>query len=145
MCLLTRVKEDSEEPAQDDIFKKTKIMARSSLTAWQTEGEKVDTVTEPLFLGSKIAADGACSRESGRLLLGRNATASLNSGLNSRDITLPIKVCRAKTTVCPVAMYSGESWTVKAERQRTHAFELRCRRRLLEVPWTTRSIQPILR
>lgn len=93
MRLLTRVRVDSERAgSRRHILKKTKIMARSPLTTWQTEGEKVDTVTDPLFLGSKIAVDGACSRESGRLLLGRNATASLDSGLNSRDITLPIKV-----------------------------------------------------
>ena len=104
-------------------------------------------MTDFLFLGSKITADNDYSHEIRRqLLLGRKAMANLDSVLKSRDITLQTKICRIKAMVFPVVMYSCESWTIKkAERQRTDAFELWCWRRLLRVPWTARSNQPIFR
>ena len=122
-------------------------MVPSPLTAWQIEGGKVDTVTDFLFLGSKITADGDCSHEIRRLLLGRNTMTHLDSVLRSRDVTLPIKVCTVKTTVWLTVTYGCESRPVKkAERRRAHAFFLWCRRRLLKGPWTARRpIQPILR
>ena len=114
----------------------------------QREGEKVQIVTDFLFLGSKITADGDWSHEIRRqLLLGRNAMRNLDSVLKSRDITWPTKVCIVKAMVFLVVTYSSESWTVKkAECQRTDTFELCCWRRLLRVPWTARrSNQSILR
>ena len=106
-------------------------------TSWQIDGE---TVSDFIFLGSKITADGDCSQKIKRhLLLGRNVMTNLNNILKSRDITLPAKVRLVKAMVFPVVMYGCESWTVKkAERRRTDAFELWCWRRLLRVPWTAR-------
>ena len=108
----------------------------------------METVTEFIFLGSKITADGDCSYEIKRhFLLGRKAMTNLDSILKSRDITLPTKVCLVKAMVFPVVMYGYESWTIKrAEHQRIDAFELWCWRRLLRVPWTAkRSNQSILK
>ena len=101
-------------------------MASSPITSWQTEGEKVETVTDLIFLGSKTTADGDCSHEiKRRLLLLRKAVTSLHSILKSRFITLPTKVRLVKAMVFPVFMYGCESWTIKkAEHQRTDAFEL---------------------
>ena len=110
--------------------------------------ETMETVTDFIFLGSKITADGECSHEIKRcLLLGRKAVANLDSILKSRDITLPIKACLVKATVFPVVMYGCESWRIKkAECQRTDASELWCWRGLLRVPWTARrSNQSILK
>ena len=107
----------------------------------------METVTDFIFLVSKITADGDCSHEIKRcMLLGRNAMTNLDSILKSRDITLPTKVCLVKAMVFPVVMYECESWTIKkAEHQRIDAFELWCWRRLLRVPWTARrSNQSIL-
>ena len=112
------------------------------------EGEKVEVVTDFLFLGSKISADIDCSHEIRRqLLLGRKAMTNLDSILKSRDITLPTKVHLVKAMVFPVVMYGCEGWTIKkAERQRIDAFELWCWRRLLRVLWTARrSNQSILK
>ena len=123
-------------------------MASSPITSWQIDGETVETVTDFIFLGSKITAEGDCSHEiKRRLLLGREVMTNLDSLFKSRDITLPTKVRLVKTMVFPVVMYGCESWTVKkAERQRTDAFELWCWRRLLRVPWTARrSNQSILK
>ena len=123
-------------------------MASSPTTSWQTDGETMETVTDLIFLGSKITADGDCSDEIKRcLLLGRKAMNNLDSILKSRDITLPTKVCLVKAMVFPVVMYGCESWTLKkAECQRIDAFELWCWRRLLRVPWTARiSNQSILK
>ena len=123
-------------------------MASSPVTSWQTEGEKAELVTDFLFLGSKITADGDCSHEiRRRLLLGRKEMTNLDSVLKSRDITPLTKVRIIKVTVFPVVMCCCESWTVKkAECQRIDAFELWCWRRLLKVPWTgRRSNQSILR
>ena len=125
-----------------------KIMASSSITSWQIDGETMETVTDFIFLGSKITANGDCSHEIKRhLLLGRKATINLDSILKSRDITLPTKVHLVKAMVFPVVMYGCESWTIKkAECWRMDAFELWCWRRLLRVPWTAkRSNQSILK
>ena len=114
----------------------------------QTDGETIETVTDFIFLGSKITADGDCSHEVKRcLLLGRKAMTNLNSMLKSRDITFPTKVHLVKAVVFLVVMYGCESWTVKkAERRRIDDFELWCWRRLLKVPQTARrSNQSILK
>ena len=123
-------------------------MASGPIILWQIDGETMETVTNFIFLGSKITADGGCSHEIKRhLLLGRKAMINLDSILKSRDIIFPTKVCLVKAMVFPVVMYGGESWTIKkAERQRIDAFELWCWRRLLRVPWTARiSNQSILK
>ena len=115
-------------------------MASSSITSWQIDGERVVTVADFIFLGSKITADGDCSHEIKRhLLLGRKVMTKLDSILKSRDITLPTKVCLVKAMVFPVVRYGCESWTIKkTECQRIDASELWCWRRLLRVPWTVR-------
>ena len=122
-------------------------MASSPITSWEIDGDTVETVSDFIFLGSQITADGDCSHESKRcLLLGRKVMTNLDSIFKSRDITLPTKVRLVKALVFPVVMYGCESWTVKkAEHWRIDAFELRCWRRLLRVPWTARrSNQSIL-
>ena len=137
--LLMRVKEEHERDGlRIIILKKTKIMASGPITAWQIGGEKVEVVTDFLFLGSKITADGDCGHEiRRRLLLGRKVMTNLDSMLKSRDIILLTKVHIVKAIVFPVIMFSCESWTIKkAEQQRIDAFELWCWRRLLRVPWT---------
>ena len=108
-----------------------------SITLWQIDGKTMETVTDVLFLGSKITADGDCSHEiKRRLLLGRRAMANLDSVLKSRDITLPTKIHLVKTMVFPIVMYGCESWIIKkSECQRIDAFELWFWRRLLRVPW----------
>ena len=113
-------------------------MASSPISSWQIDGE---TVSDFIFLGSKVTADGDCSHEiKRRLLLGRKVMTNLDSILKGRDITLSTKVHLVKATVFPVVMYGCESWTVKkAEHRRIDAFELWCWRRLLRVPWTARS------
>ena len=117
-----------------------KIMAFGPITSWEIDGETVETMSDFIFLGSKITADGDCSHEIKRcLLLGRKVMTNLDSLFKSRDITLPTKVCLVKAMVFPVVMYGCESWTVKkAECQRIDAFELWCWRRFLRVPWTAR-------
>ena len=125
-----------------------KIMASSPITSWQIDGETVETVSDFIFLGSKITADVDCSHEIKRhLLLGRKVMTNLDSVFKSRDITLPTKVHLVKAMVFPVVTYGCESWTVKkAKHQRIDAFELWCWRRLLRVPWTARrSNQSILK
>ena len=136
--LLMKVKEESEKVGLKLNIQKTKIMASSPITSWQTDGETMETVTSFTFWGSKITADGDCSHEIKRcLLLGRKVMANLDTILKSRDITLPTKVHLVKAMVFPVVMYGCESWTVKkAERRRIDAFELWCWGRLLRVPWT---------
>ena len=124
-------------------------MASSPIISWQIDGEKMETVTDFIFLGSKITVDGDCSHEMKRfLLLGRKAMTSLDSLLKSRDITLQTNVHLVKAMVFAVVVYDSrcESWTIKkAESQRTDAFELWCWRRLLRVVWTARrSNQSIL-
>ena len=139
--LLMRVKEESEKAGLKLNIKKTKIIAFSPITSWQIEGEKVETVTDFLFLGPQITVDGDCSREIKRcLLLGREVMTNLDSILKRIDITLPTKVHLVKAMVYPVVMYGCESWTIKkAEHQRIDAFELWCWRRLLGVPWTAQT------
>ena len=122
-------------------IQKTKIMPSGPITSWQVDGETMETVTNFIFLGSKITVDNDCCHEIKRhLLLGRKAMTNLDGVLKCRDITLPAKVCIVKALVFPVVVYGYESWTVKkAEQQRIDAFELRCWRRLLRVPWSARS------
>ena len=138
--LLMKVKEESEKVGLKLNVQKTKIMASGPITSWEIDGETVETVSDFIFWGSKITADGDCSHEIKRhLLLGRKVMTNLDSILKSRDITLPTKVCPVQAMVFPVVMYGCESWTVKkAESRRIDAFELRCWRRLLRVPWTAR-------
>ncbi|MCB2744310.1 hypothetical protein KQ749_14805, partial [Listeria monocytogenes] len=128
-------------------IQKMKIMASSPISSWQIYGESVETVTDFIYLGSKITADGDCSHEiKRRLLLGRKVMTNLDSIFKRRDITLSTKVSPVKTMVFPVVMYGCESWTVKkAESRIIDALELWCWRRLLRVPWTARrSNQSIL-
>ena len=115
-------------------------MASGPITSWVIDGETVETVSDFIFLGSKITADGDCSHEIKRcLLLRRKVMTKLDSILKNRDITLPTKVRLVKVMVSPMIMYGCENWSVKkAEHQRTDAFELWCWRRLLRVPWTAR-------
>ena len=146
--LLTKVKEESEKVGLKLNIQKTKVMASGPITLWQIDGETVETVTDFIFLGSKITAGGDCSHEIKRhLLLGRKVMTNLNRLLKSRDITVPTKVRLVKVMVFPVVMYGCESWTIKkAECQRIDAFELWCWRRLLRVPWIARrSNQSILK
>ena len=146
--LLMKVKEESEKVGLKLNIQKTKIMASGPITSWEIDGETVETVSDFIFLGSKITADGDCSHEiKRRLLLGRKVMTNLDSIFKSRDITLPTKVRLVKAMVFPVVMYGCESWTVKkAEHRRIDAFELWCWRRLLRVPWTARrSNQSILK
>ena len=116
--LLVKVKVESEKVGLKLNIKKTKIMASGPTTSWEIDGETVDTVSDFIFLGSKITADGDCSHEIKRcLLLGRKVMTDLDSIFKSRDITLPTKVRLVKVMVFPVVMYGCESWTVKkAER-----------------------------
>ena len=142
--LLMKMKEESEKLNTQ----KTKIMASGPITSWQIDGETMETVTDFIFLGSKITADGECSHEIKRcLLLGRKIMTNLDSILKSKDITLSTKVHVVKAMVFPVVMFGCERWTIrKAECQRIDAFELWCWRRLLRVPWTARrSNQSILK
>ena len=136
-----KVKEKSEKVGLKLNIQKTKIMASGPITSWEIDGETMKKVTAFIILGSKITADGDCSQEIKRhLLLGGEVMTNLDSILKSRDITLPTKVCLVKVMIFPVVMNVCESWTIKkAECQRINAFELPCWRRLLRVPWTTRS------
>ena len=140
--LLKKLKEESEKAGLKLTFKKLRFFewASSPITSWQINGETMEAVTEFIFLGSKITADGDCTHEIKRcLLLGRKAMTNIGSILKSRDITLPTKVHTVKATVFPVIVYRCESWTMKkTECQRIDAFEVWCWRRLLRVPWTTR-------
>ena len=121
-----KVKEESEKAGLKLNIQKTKIMTSGSITSWQIDGETMETVTDFIFLGSKITADGDYSHEIKRcLLLGRKLISNLDSILRSRDITLPTKIRLVKVMVFPVVMYGCENWTIrKAEHQRIDAFEL---------------------
>ena len=146
--LLMKLKEECEKSGLKLNIQKMNIMAFSPVSSWQIDGETMETVTDFIFLGSKITADGDCSHEIKRhFLLGRKVMTNLDSILKSRDITLPTKVHRVKATAFPIVMYRCESWTIKkTEHQRIDAFELWCWRRLLRVPCTARiSNQSILR
>ena len=143
-----KVKEESEEVGLKFSIQNTKIMASGPITSWQIDGETVETVSDFIFLGSKVPADGDCSHEiKRRLLLGRKVMTNLDSILKSRDITLPTKVHPVKAMVFPVVMHGCESWTIKkAKCWRIDAFEVWCWRRLLRVPWTARRFnQSILK
>ena len=143
--LLMKVKEESKKVGLKLNIQKTKIMASGPITSWEIDGE---TVSDFIFWGSKITADGDCSHEiKRRLLLGRKVMTNLDSIFKSRDITLPTKIRLAKAMVFPVVMYGCESWTIKkTKRRRIDAFEVWCWRRLLRVPWTARrSNQSILK
>ena len=146
--LLMKVKEESEKAGLKLNIQKTKIMASGPITSWEMDEETVETVSDFIFGGSKITADGDWSHEiKRRLLLGRKVITNLDSIFKSRDITLPTKVRLVKAMVFPVVMYGCESWTMKkAEGRRIDAFEVWCWRRLLRVPWTARrSNQSILK
>ena len=146
--LLMKVKEESEKVDLKLNIQKTNIVASGPITSWQIDGETVEAVSDFIFLGSKITADGDCSHEiKTRLLLGRKVMINLDSLLKSRDIILPTKVHLVKAMVFPLVMYGCESWTVKkAECRRIDAFEMWCWRRLLRVPWIARrSNQSILK
>ena len=135
-----KVKEESEKVGLKLNIQKTKIIASGPITSWEIDGETVETVSDFIFLGSKITADGDCSPEiKWHLFLGRKVMTNLDSMLKIRDITLPTNVCLVKAMVFPVVMYGCESWTVKkAECRRIDVFDLWCWRRLLRVPWTAR-------
>ena len=146
--LLMKVKEESENIGLKLNIQKMKIMASGPITSWEIDGETVERVSDFIFGGSKITADGDCSHEMKRcLLFGRRVMTNLDSIFKNGDITLPTKVHLVKAMVFPVVMYGCESWTVKkAECPRIDAFELWCWRRLLRVPWTARrSKQSILK
>ena len=146
--LLMKVKVESEKVGLKLNIQRTKIMASGLITSWQIDGETMETVSDFIFLGSQITADGDCSHEiKRRSLLGRKVMANLDSIVKSRDITLSTKVRLVKAMVFPVVLYGCEIWTVKkAEHRRIDAFELWCWRRLLRVPWTARrSNQSILK
>ena len=139
---------ESEKAGLKLYIHKTKIMTPSPITSWQLDGKAMESMTDLIFLGSKITADGDCTREIKRhLLLGRKAMTNLDSVLKSRDMTLPAEVHLVKAMVFPVVMYGCERWTIKkAECRRIDAFELWWGRRFLRVPWTARrSNQSILK
>ena len=136
-----KVKEESEKVGLKINIQKTKIMASGPITSWEIDEE---TVSDFIFGGSKITADGDCSHEIRHLLLGRKVMTNLDSILKSRDITLPIKVRLVTSMVFPGVMYGCESWTVKkAERRRIDGFELWCWRKTLESPLDCKEIQPV--
>ena len=144
-CLLMKVKEESEKVGLKLNIQKTKIMASSPITSQQIDGETVETVSDFIFWGSKITADGDCSCEIKRhLLLGRKVTTNLDSIFKSTDITLPTKVRLVKAMVFPVVMYGCESWTIKkAEHRRIDGFELWCLEKTLSSPLDCKEIQPV--
>ena len=146
--LLMKVKQESEKVDLKLNIQKTKIMASGPITSWEIDGYTVETVSDLIFGGSKITANGDCSHEiKRRLLLGRKVMTNLDSISKSRDITLPTKVHLVEAMVFPVVMYGCKSRSVKkTDRQKIDAFELWCWRRLLRVPWTARrSNQSILK
>ena len=134
--LLMKVKEESEKVGIKLNIQKTKFMTSGPITSWQIDGETVETVSDFIFLGSRITADSDCSHEiKRRLLLGRKVMTNLDSILKSRDITLLTKVRLVKAMVFPVVIYGCESWTIKkTECRRIDSFKLWCWRRLLRVP-----------
>ena len=138
--LLMKVKEENEKAVLKPNIQKTKIMASGSITSWQIQGEKVETVIDFIFLGSNITVTSDCSHEVKRhLFLGRKAMTNLDNVIKSRDITLLTKFHVVKVMFFPVVMYRCENWTIKkAEHRRIDAFKLWCWRRLLRVPWTAR-------
>ena len=143
-----KMKEESEEAGLKFNIQKMKIMESGPITSWQIDGKTMETVTDFIFLGSKITVDGDCSHGiKRRLLLGRKVMTNLDSILKSKRHYFADKAHLVKAMVFPVVMYGCESWTIKnAERRRIDAFKLCCWRRLLRVPWTIRkSNQSILK
>ena len=142
--LLMKVKEESQKAGLKLNIQKKKIMSSSPITSWKIDGETMGTVTDFIFLGSKITTGGDFSHEIKRcLLLERKVMTNLDRVFKSRDITLPTKVCLAKAIVFPVVMYGSEGWTIKkAVRQRTDAFELWCWK-TLEIPLDCKEIQSV--
>ena len=136
-------KEENEKVGLKLSIQSSKLMEASSITSWQIDGEKVETVTDFIFLGSKITVDSNCSHEIKRCLFsGRKAMTDLESILKSRNVTLSTKMHIDKAMFFPVVMYGCESWTLKkAECQKIDAFELWCWRILLRVPWTARKLK----
>ena len=134
--LLMKVKEESEKGGLKLNIQKTKIMASGPITSWEIDGETKETVSDFIFLGSKITADGDCSHEIKRhFLLGRKVMTNIHSILKSRDITLSTKIHLVQAMIFPVVMYGCENWTIKkAKPQGIDAFELWCWRRLLRIP-----------
>ena len=146
--LLIKVKQESEKVGLKLHIQKMKIMASGPISSWEIDVETVETVSDFIFWGSKITADGDCSHEIKRhLLLGNKVMTNLDSISKSRDVTLPTNVRLVKGIVFPVVTYGCESWTIKeADSQKIDAFELWCWRRLFSVPWTARrSNQSILK
>ena len=146
--LLMKVKEESEKVGLKLNFQKTKIMLSGLITSWKIDGETKETVTDFIFLGSKITADVDCSHEiKSHLFLGRKAMTNLDRALKSRDITLLTKVHMVKAMIFPVVKYGFESWAItKAEHEELMFLNCDVRRRLLRVPWTAkRSNQSILK
>ena len=146
--LLMKVKKESDKVGLKFNIQKTKIIASGPITSQQIDEKTMETVTDFIFWGSKITADGDWSHEIKiHLLFGRKTMANLDSMLKSSNITLPTKICRVKAMVFPVVIYGCESWTIKkVEHWRIDAFELWCWKRLLRVPWTARkSNQTILK
>ena len=141
--LLMKMKEENDNAGLKFNIQKTKIMTSGPITSWQIDGKIVETVADFILGGSKMTADGDCSREIKRhLLLGRKVITNLARTLKSRDITLPTKAHLVKAMVFPVVVYGCESWTIKkAEWCRIDAFELWCWRRRLTVPWTPKSLE----
>ena len=142
--LLMKVKEESEKVGLKLSIQRTKIMASGPITSWEIDGETVETVSDFIFWGSKITADGDCSHEiKRRLLLGRKVMTNLDSIFKSRDITLLTKVHVVKAMVFPAVMYGCESWTIrKAECQKIDAFELWCWKRL-ESLMDSKEVKPV--
>ena len=138
-----KVKEESEKVGLKLNIQKTKIMASSSISSWQVDGEPVESVADFTFLGSKSLQMVIAAIKVKDTLLGRKVMTNLDSIFKSKHITLPTKVCLVNAMVSPVVMYGCESGTIKkAEHQRIDAFELWCWRRLLRVPWTARRSNP---
>ena len=142
---LMKVKEESEKTDIKLNIHKAKIISSSPITSWQIDGETMEAVTDFIFLGSKIIADGDCRHKIKRcLLLGKKAMTKLDSILKSRGITFPTKFHLVKAVVFPVVMCGCESWTVKkGERQRTDAFELWCWEKTFESPLDCKEVQPV--
>ena len=142
--LLLKVKEESEKASSKFNIQKTNIVASGPITSWQIYGETVETVSDFIFWGSKITADGDCSHEiKRRLFLERKVMTNIDNILESRDITLPTKIHLVKAMVFPVVMYGCENWTIKkAECQRIDAFKL-VLEKTLESPLDCKEIKPV--
>ena len=140
-----RVKVDHEKASLKLNIQKTKIMASGPIMSWRIDGETMETVTDFIFLGSKITADGDCNHEIKRhLLLGGKAMTNLDSIFKSRDITFPTKVHVVKALIFPIVMYRCESWTIKkAECQRINAFQTVVLGKALEIPLDCKEIKPV--